>query len=121
VSTTVNVAVHVVVLPAASATVMVTVVAPKLAVLPANGDCVIVNDELQLSVATTPAVKSGTGAPHEATASAVWFDAQVTIVGTVVSTTVIVALHVELLPEASVAVIVTVFAPNAATEPAAGD
>jgi len=121
VSTTVNVAVHVVVLPAASATVMVTVVAPKLAVVPANGDCVIVNDEVQLSVAITPAVKFGTGAPHEATASAVWFDAQVTIVGTVVSTTVIVALHVELLPEASVAVIVTTVAPVVRLAPAAGD
>ena len=120
-----NVAVHVVVLPAASATVMVTVVAPKLAVVPANGDCVIVNDEVQLSVAITPAVKFGTGAPHEATASAVWFDAQVTIVGTVVSTTVSVALQVELLPAASVTVIVTVivtvFAPNEATAPANGD
>jgi hypothetical protein len=100
---------------------MVTVVAPKLAVVPANGDCVIVNDEVQLSVAITPAVKFGTGAPHEATASAVWFDAQVTIVGTVVSTTVSVALHVELLPEASVAVIVTTVAPVVRLAPAAGD
>ena len=43
------------------------------------------------------------------------------MLGAVVSTTVIVAVQVELLPAASVAVIVTVFAPNAATAPAAGD
>ena len=43
------------------------------------------------------------------------------ITGAVASTTVTTAEHVELLPEASVAVIVTVFAPMAAIEPAAGD
>ena len=121
VSVTVNVAVQVALLPAASVTVIVTVFAPKLAVLPASGDCVIVRDELQLSVASTPAVKFGTGAPHEATASADWFEAQVVMTGAVVSTTVIVALHVELLPEASVAVIVTTVAPVDRLVPAAGD
>ena len=48
-------------------------------------------------------------------------EAHVSMLGAVVSTTVIVAVQVELLPAASVAVIVTVFAPNAATAPAAGD
>ena len=43
------------------------------------------------------------------------------MLGAVVSTTVIVAVQVVLLPAASVAVIVTVFAPMAAIEPAAGD
>ena len=43
------------------------------------------------------------------------------MLGAVVSTTVIVALHVELLPEASVAVIVTTVAPVVRLAPAAGD
>ena len=70
VSRTVKVAVHVVALPAASVTVIVTALAPRFAVAPATGDCVTTKVELQLSRATTPAVKSGTRAVHEAPAEA---------------------------------------------------
>ena len=88
VSVTVNVAVQVALLPAASVTVIVTVFAPKLAVLPASGDCVIVRDELQLSVATTPPVRSGITEAQLAAASSVWFAAHVAMAGAVVSLTV---------------------------------
>ena len=120
-STTVTVAVQVVVLPAASATVMVTTVAPRLAVLPAAGDCVVVSVELQLSTATTPAVRSGTRAVQLAPALTVWSAAHVVMLGAVVSTTVTVAVQVVVLPDESVAVSVTTVAPRLAVLPAAGD
>jgi hypothetical protein len=71
VSTTVRVLVHVDVLPAASATVSVIVLAPKPTDAPARGDCVTVKLLLQLSEARTPAVKSGTSAMHEPSADTV--------------------------------------------------
>lgn len=58
VSTPVKLVVQVVVLPAASATVIVTVVAPRPTIEPATGDCVT-EVTAQLSVAVTPPVKSG--------------------------------------------------------------
>jgi hypothetical protein len=53
--------VHIVEFKAASFTVIVTVVVPKPTNVPAAGDCVLVNEPeaVQLSVAVTPAVKSG--------------------------------------------------------------
>jgi hypothetical protein len=88
VSTTVIVALQVELLPAASVTVIVTAFAPNEATAPANGDCVIVSDELQLSVATTPPVRSGITEAQLAAASSVWFAAHVAMAGAVVSFTV---------------------------------
>jgi hypothetical protein len=121
VSTTVRLVVHWAWLPAASATVMVIVVEPVLAVEPAAGDCVIVNEDVQLSLATTVAVKSGTSAVQLAPADSVCAGAQVVMSGAVVSLTVNVAVHVVVLPAASVAVIVIVVEPRFAVEPATGD
>ena len=63
-SLTVNVLVHVLELPAASVTVIVTVVTPVPTSVPAVGDCVITSEAaaVQLSVAVTPVVKFGTAA-----------------------------------------------------------
>ena len=66
-------------------------------------------------------MKSGTRAWQLPSAATVWFAAQVVMVGAVTSLTVRVAVQVELLPAASVAVRVIVFAPRTAAEPAAGD
>ena len=88
VSTTLKLVVHCELLPAASVTVMVMVVEPSAAVAPAKGDCVIVSDELQLSVATTPPVRSGITEAQLAAASSVWFAAHVAMAGAVVSFTV---------------------------------
>lgn len=87
VSTTVSVAVQVVVLPLASAAVIVIVFGPRAAGAPAAGDCVTVVTA-QLSVATTPLVKSGTLAEQFPLASSVRPLAQVVIAGAVVSCTV---------------------------------
>ena len=119
-SATVRLVEHCAVLPAASATVMVTVVEPRFAVEPANGDCVIVSDELQLSVAITPAVRSGITEAQLAAASSVWFAAHVAMAGAVVSLTVNEAVHVVVLPAASATVITTEVAPRPTLEPAAG-
>jgi hypothetical protein len=121
VSTTVKVAVHVVVLPAASATVIVTVLAPRLALAPATGDCVTTRLELQLSAATTPTVKSGTSAVQAASAEAVWSAAQLVMPGAVVSTTSNVLEHVVVLPAASATTMVIAVEPRLAVEPASGD
>ena len=61
-SITVKLVVQVAELLAASFTVMVTIVTPVETSVPAIGDCVIVKaeDAVQLSVAVTKAVKSGT-------------------------------------------------------------
>jgi hypothetical protein len=111
VSLTVKVVVHCVVLPAASATVIVTVLVPSGAANPATGDWVT-EVTPQLSVADTPEVKSGTLAVQVAPAEAVWGAAHELIVGAVVSFTVRVAVQVELLPATSSAVIVIVVAPT---------
>jgi hypothetical protein len=119
VSTTVIVAVQVVLLPAASVAVIVTVFAPNAATAPAAGDWVTVTLP-QLSFATTPAVTSGISAAQLAPASTVWFAAHVAMTGAVASLTVNVAVQLVVLPAASATVIVTVVAPIAAVEPAAG-
>jgi hypothetical protein len=118
-STTVTVAVQVVVLPDESVAVSVTTVAPRLAVLPAAGDCVTTTG--QASVVVTEPVRSGTKAVQLAPAFRVWFEAQAVMAGAVVSTTVTVAVQVVVLPAASEAVRVTVLAPSTAAAPAAGD
>ena len=119
VSTTVSVALHVELLPEASVAVIVTTVAPVVRLAPAAGDWVTVTTHA--SLVNTLEVRSGTRAEQFASATSVCDEAQVSIDGAVVSTTVIVALQVELLPAASVTVIVTAFAPNEATAPANGD
>ena len=90
VSLTVNVVVQVVALLQASLTVIVTVVAPKPTNVPAVGLCVFVREPLavQLSVAVTPPVKSGTAAWQAPFALAVCEGAQAVIIGAVVSCTV---------------------------------
>jgi len=67
-SVTVKLLVQVTELLAASFTVMVTTVTPVETRVPATGDCVMVNAgaAVQLSVAVTLAVKSGTAAWQEA-------------------------------------------------------
>jgi len=60
-----------------------------------------------------------TTAPFEAVACAVTFAGTVTV-GALVSTTVTVKLALDLLPDASVAVHVTVVVPNGNVEPDAG-
>jgi len=123
VSTTVSVALHVELLPAASVTVMVIVESPIAAVAPATGDCVNCSAfaTVQLSLATTPAVKSGTSAVQLLVAESVWFAAQLVMLGTVVSLTVKVAVQVTVLLASSVAVSVTVVTPVVTAVPAAGD
>ncbi len=71
-SVTVKLAEQVMKFPAASVTVIVTVVTPIDTSVPAAGDCVITSEgvAVQLSVAVTLAVKSGTEAWHEALAKA---------------------------------------------------
>ena len=120
VSLTVKVVEHVVVLPAASATVMVTVVAPSGAAKPAAGDWVT-EVTPQLSVAETPDVKSGSEAVQLAPAEPVCAVAQEVMLGAVVSLTVRVAVHCELLPATSVAVRMIVVAPTPTEVPTAGD
>jgi hypothetical protein len=121
VSTTVIVALQVELLPAASVTVIVTVVTPRLATLPASGDCVIVKDGLQLSLASTPPVKSGSGAAQPAPASTVCAAAQAVIAGAVVSLTVKVTVCVVELPLPSAAVMTTEVTPRPTAAPAKGD
>ena len=121
-SLTVKVVEHVVVLPAASVAVRVTVVTPAATVDPASGDWVTVMPfSAQLSSATTPGTKFGTIAAQLASAFADWAVAQVVIVGAVVSAIVTVVVHVEELPTASVAVRVTVYVPVKSGVPMAGD
>src|SRR5216117_855486 len=88
-SVTVKVAVQVDSLVAASVTCSVTVVTPRPTSVPAAGVWVIDSGAEPLqSLATTPLVKSGTGAWHSPLAKALWFEAQVVIVGGVLSVTV---------------------------------
>ena len=89
-SVTVNVVEQVAALFAASFTVMIMLVTPVETSVPAVGDWVIVRlaAEVQLSVAVTFAVKSGTAAWQDALAKADWAGAQVTMIGAVLSVTV---------------------------------
>ena len=71
-SVTVKVAEHVLKFPAASVTVIVTEVIPVDTIVPAAGDCVMTSEgvAVQLSVAVTFAVKSGTADWQDALAKA---------------------------------------------------
>jgi len=121
VSTALTVVLHVEVLPAASVTVKVTVWLPRGSEAPAAGDCVIVGDAVQLSETERLLRKSGRIAAQPAATSTSVVGTQLAIVGAVVSSTVMVAVQVVLLPAASVAVKVTTVAPSCNTEPATGD
>src|SRR6266566_3582256 len=112
-SVTVKVAVHVDSLVAPSLTCSVTVVTPKPTRVPAVGVCVIDSgvEPLQ-SVATTPLVKSGTGAWQTPLAKALWLGAQVVIVGGVLSVTVKLAVQVDSLVAPSLTCSVTVVTPR---------
>jgi len=121
VSTALTVALQVEVLPAASVTVKVTVWLPRASEAPAAGDCVIVGEAVQLSETERLLRKSGRIAAQPAATSTLVVGTQAAIVGAVVSSTVMVAVQVELLPAASVAVKVTTVAPSCNTVPAAGD
>ena len=95
-SVTVKEVEQVVKFPAASVTVIVTVVAPVVTGVPAVGDCVMISSfvAVQLSVAVTFPVKSGRVAWHEAFAKADCAGAQVTMTGWVLSVTVKEVEHV---------------------------
>src|SRR5438270_275734 len=84
--TTVKLVPHVAVFPLPSVTVIVTGCGPSPTSAPATGDCVMMN--VQLSLAMTWDVKSGTAAWHELLAEADWAGAQLVMVGGVVSFTV---------------------------------
>jgi len=122
-SVTVKVVLQVTMLPAASVTVITTGVTPVETRVPAAGDWVITRDAtaVQLSVATTLAVKSGTAAWQLTLAKADWGGAQVMITGAMLSVTVNVVLQVTMLPEASVTVITTGVTPVETRVPAIGD
>src|SRR6266851_3612833 len=108
-SVTVKVAVQVDSLFAASATCNVTVVTPRPTNVPASGVWVTASgaDPLQ-SVATRPVVKLGNAAWQTPSAKALWLEAQVVIIGGVLSVTVKVAVQVDSLFAASVTCNVTV-------------
>jgi hypothetical protein len=118
-STTVRPATHEAVLPAPSVAVMITFVTPSPTSVPAAGFCETTTAP-QLSVATVPAVKSGTAAWQFASAETVTLGAQVVMDGLVVSTTVKVAEQVAVFPAPSVAVIVTLCGPRPTSVPASG-
>src|SRR2546426_3428391 len=122
-SVTVNVAVQVDSLFAASLTCKVTVLTPGPTSVPAAGVWLICSGDAPLqSVATRPlVVKSGTGAWQRPSAKALWLEAQVVITGAVLSVTVKVVVQAALLPAASVAVTVITCTPNPTRVPAAGD
>jgi hypothetical protein len=117
-STTVTVKVHVPVLPAASVAEQVTVVVPNAKVEPDAGEHVGVKAPSQLSVAV--AVKLTTAVQTPVSVPCVMLDGHVTT-GASVSVMVTVKAHVAVLPEASVAVQVTVVVPTAKQVPEAGE
>jgi hypothetical protein len=116
VSTTVTVKLHEALFPLASVAVQVTVVVPIRKVLPDAGVQTITGFGSQMSVAVAWNVAT---APAGLVHSRVIFAGQV-MTGGVVSTTVTVKLHEELLPLASVAVQVTVVVPIRKVLPDAG-
>jgi hypothetical protein len=119
-SVTVNVVVHMEKFPARSVTVMSTAWTPTDASEPASGDCVMVTVP-HVSLAEVVAVKSGTGAWHEPVSGAVCGGAQLVMIGAVWSSTMNVVEHVELLLDASVAVMTIVCGPKPTIVPAGGD
>jgi hypothetical protein len=68
-------------------------------------------EEVQLSDAITPAVKSGTGDWQLSLANADWSGVQLMITGAMLSVTVKVVSQVLLFPDASVTVMVIVVTP----------
>ena len=106
-SITVTVKLQMAVLPDGSVATRVTVVVPRLNVLPDVG--VLTTVTLQLSVAVTLKL---TIAPQLLLAEATLMLAGQVIVGGVVSLTVTVCVQVDTLPDASVAVHVTVVLPT---------
>src|SRR5881394_1683825 len=118
-SVTVKVAVQVDSLLAASLTCSVRVVTPSPTEVPATGSCVTTTGPLQ-SLATTPALKSGTSAWQVASAKALWLGAQLVIVGGVLSVTVKVAVQVDSLLAASLTCRVMVVTSSPREVPAVG-
>src|SRR5881394_2330326 len=119
----VKVVVQVEVLPAASCAVIVIVCAPApLSEVPASGLWVNVIEAgaVQLSVAAAAPVKLGTSAAQLASPFALCPGGHVVMLGGVVSFTVKVVVHVDVLPAASFAVIVTVVGPVLTSVPALG-
>src|SRR5947208_3365482 len=100
----------------------VTVVTPKPTRVPAAGIWLMCTGAEPLqSLATRPlVVKSGTGAWHTPSAKALWLEAQVLIVGGVLSVTVKLAVQVDSLFDASMTCKVTVVTPKPTRVPAAG-
>src|SRR5438552_9319351 len=121
-SVTVKLAVQVDSLFAASMTCKVTVVTPKPTSVPAAGVWLICTGAEPLqSLATRPmVVKSGTGAWQTPSAKALWLEAQVLMVGGVLSVTVKLAMQVDSLFAASMTCKVTVVTPKPTRVPAAG-
>src|SRR5882724_1342076 len=121
-SVTVNVAVQVDSLLAASMTCNVTVVAPRPTSVPAAGVWVICSgaDPLQSVATRRLLVKWGSGAWGTPLAKALWLEEQVVITGEVLSVTVKVAVQVDSLFAASMTCSVTVVTPRPTSVPAAG-
>ena len=120
---TVSVLVQVAVLLAASFTAIVTVCGPlPVIVEPAAGFCVMINAScaVQLSLAATSPIISGTVAWQLASASTAAPCPQLVIVGAAVSLTAKVRVHVAWLLAASVTVTVTDVLPRPTIVPAAG-
>src|SRR5438876_12109485 len=120
-ASTVKLAVQVDSLVAASVTCSVTVVTPRPTGVPAAGVWVIDSGAEPLqSLATTPVVKSGTGAWHSPLAKALWFEAQVVMVGGVLSVLVDALAMFDSLVAASVTCSVTVVTPRPTSVAATG-
>src|SRR5262245_54152700 len=109
VSFTVNVLLHIVMLPAVSLTVTVMVVLPRPTIVPAVGLWEIINEPsgVQLSWATTEPVILGTAAMQVGPAEAGGRTGHMTLLGASLSTTVTVKLHIAELPQAFVVLQVT--------------
>ncbi|MBA7548697.1 hypothetical protein ES705_41163 [subsurface metagenome] len=127
-SSPVNTTMHVVVLPLLSSTVMVilcVVPSPEARFAPASGSCVMVSAPapVQLSVATTSGVRSGTISSHEPFSDTLLSGGQVVITGSVSSSPVNTTMHVVVLPLLSSTVIVILCvapSPEARFAPASG-
>ena len=112
-STTVNVTCEVVAFPEASVAVMVTVFVPKSPQPKLLGVMVTVGaPQLSVTLETTSFMPIA-AAPFASSATSAIVD-NVIIEGAMLSSTVTIIVDVAALPDASVAVIVTVFAPRSA-------
>ena len=107
------------VFPAASTAVMVMMVSPRPASVPAAGVCQTVTLVEQLSLATTSPSKSGINAAQLVSAAMVTGAGQVSV-GGVLSATVILTVALTVLLAVSVALMVTVVTPRPMTVPAGG-